>query len=389
MEDREGNIWTGGLNRGMNAYRDAVFQTVSEEDDLSGSRIYRIHEDVEGVLWTIDIEQNLKCVTDGKYDDFFHWSEKIHTLYSNKDGGLLLGGNNGIKIYKNKEWTSLAEDMVVYSVFNDDEERIWINSSNSFNDEPTIKYSTDNGFKVLKDSAGNAIMHATNIIEDRKGCIWISTYGSGVYRSCKGVVNTFSVKNGLSSNTIQSIYEDSDGNIWLGGWGGITLYKDSTFFNFTDKEGLPQSSVFVIVEDDYGNFWCSNSQGIFRVEKKQLINVAAGKQDVVSAVSYDEDDGMKSRECFGGGQPVATKRKDGTIWFPTIRGVAAVDPADLKSNNLPPPVYIEEFIQDGRELKFDKEVRLQPGGDKLEFHYTALSFVKSDKIEFNIYAGRT
>jgi hypothetical protein len=35
---------------------------------------------------------------------------------------------------------------------------------------------------------------------------------------------------------------------------------------------------------------------------------------------------MRSAECNGGFQPAGFKGRDGRLWFPTIAGVATVDP---------------------------------------------------------------
>ena len=43
------------------------------------------------------------------------------------------------------------------------------------------------------------------------------------------------------------------------------------------------------------------------------------------------------------------RREDGKIWFPTLEGVAIVDPNALEINPLPPPVEIESVAVDRRK----------------------------------------
>ena len=54
-----------------------------------------------------------------------------------------------------------------------------------------------------------------------------------------------------------------------------------------------------------------------------------------------------TRECSAGAQPAAIRTRDGRLLFPTIEGLVAVNPGDLKPNTNPPPVVIESVLVDG------------------------------------------
>src|ERR1035437_7623115 len=80
--------------------------------------------------------------------------------------------------------------------------------------------------------------------------------------------------------------------------------------------------------------------------------------------------------------------RDGRLWFATIRGVVAVEPG-IKTNEQPPPVYIEEVLADGRFLGLDNlaasqslSLTVPPGRRGIEIHYTALSFQAPRKNRF-------
>ncbi len=81
---------------------------------------------------------------------------------------------------------------------------------------------------------------------------------------------------------------------------------------------------------------------------------------------------MASSEGNGGHQPAGWKAADGKLWFPTIKGVVAIDPQTL--NRPPLPVIIEEvkldrqrFIQVKRcALSRDKRVWRSISRAKLE-----------------------
>jgi len=91
---------------------------------------------------------------------------------------------------------------------------------------------------------------------------------------------------------------------------------------------------------------------------------------------------MKSKECNGGFQPAAWKGADGRLWFPTVKGVAVVDPDHLRINDLAPPVVIESVIVDGATVDLLEGPRFSSEKEKFEFHFTGLSYNAPEKVRF-------
>ncbi len=139
--------------------------------------------------------------------------------------------------------------------------------------------------------------------------------------------------------------------------------RDGKFQVFGTKDGLLSDVVFQILEDSRENLWVSCNKGIFRVSKHDLDDFAAGKIPRIPCVSYGRADGMKSPECNGGTQPAGWKTRDGRLWFPTIRGVVAIDPQHLATNEVPPPVLVEGVLVDGKPLSASTAEPSPRGGE--------------------------
>jgi signal transduction histidine kinase len=121
---------------------------------------------------------------------------------------------------------------------------------------------------------------------------------------------------------------------------------------------------------------------VFRVGKDALNAFAEGKRRRVEGTVFGRSDGLPSAECNGTIQPAGWKSRDGRLWFPTVKGVAVIDPANIPRTSRVPPVRIERLLLDGREAAMTGMLRVEPGVQRVEIQYTALSFVSPEQVQF-------
>jgi len=126
----------------------------------------------------------------------------------------------------------------------------------------------------------------------------------------------------------------------------------------------------------------SCNKGIFRSYKSDLIAFMSGSVSRIGCSSYGTTDGMVSNECNGRRQPSGWKASDGTLWFPTIKGVAAVDPSSMRPNEMPPPVVIEYFMAGDDIQRRSGEIRLPPRSRRIEIRYAAPTFLAPAAVQF-------
>lgn len=108
-----------------------------------------------------------------------------------------------------------------------------------------------------------------SVLEDRKGNFWFSSVGSGVYYYDGQSFRNFTTKDGLANNRVTDIYEDKTGTVWFSTESGASRYDGKSFRNYrmnegfsflmtTTKEAIPQkdhNDVNSIIEDKTGKFW--------------------------------------------------------------------------------------------------------------------------------------
>ncbi len=69
------------------------------------------------------------------------------------------------------------------------------------------------------------------------------------------IEKTFTQTDGLASNTVLTIFEDSRGNMWFGTREGVTRYDGENFRTFTTEDGLAKNRIGLIFEDRRGMLW--------------------------------------------------------------------------------------------------------------------------------------
>jgi signal transduction histidine kinase len=217
--------------------------------------------------------------------------------------------------------------------------------------------------------------------------------GGGLGRLKEGKLTQFRRSDGLADNFVWSLLAETNGTLWVGTFGGgLCRLREGRFATISAREGLPNNVICHIADDGKGNFWISSYGGIFRVRKEELDRCADGQLKAVNCLVYGKAEGLATLECSGGFQSAGCQTPDGQLWFPTIKGLAVVNPTATKINPLPPPVLIEEFIVDDQPVPLPmpvasgppSAVRMQipPGKYRFEFRYTGLSLVAPEKVRF-------
>ena len=92
-------------------------------------------------------------------------------------------------------------------------------------------------------------------ITDSRGRIWVVTNGGGLALLEQEKYKVFGIKDGLNSNLLNSVVEDSEGNIWLLSQNkNISKYDGKTFTSFPELNGT-MSLGGILSIDKWQNVW--------------------------------------------------------------------------------------------------------------------------------------
>jgi hypothetical protein len=289
--DRNGNLWFGTGSGGVSRYDGKNFKNFTTEHGLANNLVWSIIEDKHGNIW-FGTNDGVSCYNGISFINYTQAQGLIHnavrSIIEDKHGNLWFCTEGGISRF----------------------------DGNNF-----INYSTKDGLP------SNVVISS---LIDKKGNLWFGTRYSGVFchsykntniscqaNTCKHNLNVqsdfdlhkkqiskdflnFSKIHGLNNNTILCIYEDNNGNILFGTYGGgvhqleanqlnnpchLKTCKHNLLFNndfiehtkviskcisnYNNKIG-PSKVINHIAGDSRGNIWFATELGVCCYDKKKF-----------------------------------------------------------------------------------------------------------------------
>ncbi len=392
-EDREGNLWVGTVGGGLNRVKQRKLTTYTTRDGLSHNVVMSLAQDPDGRLW---VGSNCGGLSVRRGENFTPYytsylldNECIWSVLSSADGAIWAGTwGGGLYRLRGKEVVNFpvtrnGTDDAVISLEADSKGDLWVGTMQGglkrFRAEQVVEDLGTNGLPAFP---------ITALQHEAKG-LWIGTGGGGLYFfDGRGPAHPAPGLAGhLPSPFVRTLHRDSSGVLWIGTSGGMARWDGARLASFGRAQGLPDDVISQILEDGLGHLWVGSNRGIFRVSLRELAEVAGGGGvgSRVNVVVYGRAEGLESLECTGGFHPAGLRTRDGRLWFSTVKGLATVDPATVPLNELAPPVVVERVVVDGvaRPLPAPgRSLVLEPGRQRVEFEFTALSLVAPEQNRF-------
>ncbi len=382
-QDPDGDLWAGTVDGGLVQLREGRFSVYTMEDGLPHNFVAAVFEDSQQNLW-LGTNGGLSRLKDGSITTypFPQGRPESGSIAEDRAGNLWFSGNGQLHQLRNGQfvrWTGLPHEPV-RELLGDRAGNLWLGTPGH-----GLTLFREGRFRSFDTRAGLADDEVTALYEGRSGTIWIGTLNGGISRfeAATQRFTSWTVKDGLPGDQVLAFHEDRAGSLWIGtSGGGLRRFKDGRFAAVTVKHGLYDNRTFQILsdtEDDSGALWMSSNRGIFRVSLRELNECAEGRRASVTSFAYGVADGMLSREC-NSASPAGWKTRDGRLWFPTVKGVVAIDPR--QRNIAPSRVAIERVTLDRAPLPLGQPVQIKPGQENLEIEYTGINWSRPQQIRF-------
>jgi signal transduction histidine kinase/DNA-binding response OmpR family regulator len=385
---RDGTLWLATDRRGeLHALRPARIANLSE--GLSSPVVYPVYEDRDGTIWAGGSDLGALAPGASRFRSFPNpagpgyiiraflrdrsgtfWVGTSHGLFTLGPGGLASAGDER------------ARDAVVGALFEDSRGGLWAGSEQGlFHRDPRGAWTW------LRPEDGLPFPWIRVIRETPDGALWMGTNGGGVIRLAGGRFTAITHEQGLASDLVRSLWIAPDGRLWIGTENRGLSRLDPTHpggpvASLGMRQGLASNGIHQMVPDGLGNLWMSSNEGIFRARLEDLNAVADGRLPRLESILYTERDGMAVREANGSVQDAGLRDRQGRIWFPTMGGLARLDPRELLRRTEPPPVHVEGLRLGEEEAPVGASTRLLPSQRSFAIEFTAPSFAAPERQRF-------
>lgn len=397
FEDREGDLWVG-MNSALIRLRDDRFSMYGSSEGLPSDEPVAVHQDRRGGIWVGYHVGGLVAFRPGKFRIYTTRdglpSNEIFSIRDGGDGELLIGTYGGLSRMSAGHFINYTvPDPVgrtsVYDAIEDARGHVWAATPSG-----VYEYDGVQWHHVVRGRSSTSDFVVT-LAKGREGSLWAGTLDNGLWE----VVNPnapndkprlFTTADALLGNQIRSLYQDFDGSLWIGSFGsGLIRFRDGVFTRYAARDGLLSDNISHVEDDEMGSLWLSTTRGICRISKKQLEDFSAGRIRVLTPQNYGTADGLRSAQCApsfpaGGG---GTRTSDGRLWFPTTRGLAAIDPnaagPDAPEGASTPIAHIVEISVDGHAVAASRAARLEPGVAQVQFRYAGIYLSAPDRVRYS------
>ncbi|MBN1118576.1 MAG: hypothetical protein JXA77_15300 [Bacteroidales bacterium] len=367
--DEKDQIWIGTESKGLFKYKKSENLLVNyipnafDSESLSDNFINSLNTDRSGILWIGTGSQGI-CKYD-LYGKEFHHIKAIpdnkNSLSDNAISGIdgnhsdelwvstsdgvnrILFDEKGTPTYKHYYHNPNDENSIIsnntISLVQRKNGDVWVGSNVDIMSRIIPGIQGRNNDAIVK--RYQVLSWTFTLFEDSEGILWGGTWGGGLWRFNDETME-FTYFNhdpenpsSICENIIWAITEDKYKNLWIGGNSkGLSILAASEknkvnpeFINFKFEKGNPRSlssnSIHALYEDKKGTMWIGTSGGLNKVIDNEEFLKYCQEDNKLEFLTYRTKDGLPGDGIIG-----IVEDSQGNIWMSTSNGISKFDFSD-------------------------------------------------------------
>ena len=196
-------------------------------------------------------------------------------IVETQDGFIWIGTEEGLFRYDGTDFEKYERpdslENSVTALFESSEGRLWV----GYKDGQIAYTQYFEQLKLWEIEEGMPSVPITDFSIDKKGYLWIATYGEGVYYHNKKHLYNINTDDDLLGNDIYCLVMDSIGRMWTGTDQGISICQlinnEKRVINLQKQDGLPDDIIRAILPDEEGFCWVGGyDNGFCRIKIKDF-----------------------------------------------------------------------------------------------------------------------
>lgn len=325
-DDKHGMLWVGTQYGGLNVF------------SLKNGKV---SEKIETISNAPEIpDQNIRCLTEDQHKNIWIGTSRGLVVY-------LRNSNRMLNFNANREISGKN----IVSLLADSDDNLWIGTQGDglFRlDLRQIETRRPDDFAFVKiDNLGEfdfSSKTVQSLFQDNSGNIWVGIFGEGLYMighqqqkfiKFKKYINKGS---SLVAASVGGMCKDPEGNLWIGTYGSgiyvksITGRADKTFLAEDRPGAIKDNTVLSALCDSKGNLWFGTyAHGVFKYDKKS---------DKFTPVRYHGAERSGAQDVR-----VLFEDSSGNLWVGTNRG--GLCKIDETNNTYYNPAHFSGILRDG------------------------------------------
>lgn len=299
----DGSVWVGfSGSGGICQIRDGRVIDYGEEDGLGRGRVTALVEDADGVMLAATLDGLFRFV-EGRWQPLTGAkglpAGPVHSLLRDRGGDIWVAQASAVYRRRRLEDQfnrATTTTFLPLGLSEAPEGRIWTT-------DPEFGYAAL--AEVRRAAPASSAPHGRGyrVLHDHRGHLWVATLGRGLwFVPGEGQPpEVIGIRNGLSNDTVRTLFEDRNGDLWVGTTLGLHRFARRRVTPFTNL-----GVVNAVEADPRGGVWVGTTSGLVRLSD-------AGEQ------RYGVADGLPSAQIRA--LHVDAER---TLWVSTEAGLAMV-----------------------------------------------------------------
>ncbi|MGV8961463.1 MAG: diguanylate cyclase [Stenotrophomonas sp.] len=387
LVDREGLVWAGSTD-GLFRVDEGAASGITVADGLSANYVRAVMQTGDGTVW-IGHTEGLDRLQEGRTTRVplrpgRRRDASVLALAAGDDQLWVGTYNDGVLGLdaqgRVRQQVTLpgASQPIVRALLAEADGTMWIGSGDGlyrYREGALRHYGTADGLPALA-------VHA--LYRDPAGVLWIGTSDGMAALDAAGKLQAWHADTGsFPARYVFDFLGDDNGDLWIATDHGLLRRRGPEFQVFDHGNGLPRDKLFRILDDGRGHLWVSSNQGVFRLDRQDLVAVAAGARTQLAVHVVDHTDGMPGSQGNGASSPAGWMTQQGQLLFATSDGVAVIDPARVGNERLhTAPIAVETVSIDGAGQPLLDRYPLPAQVERISVEYAGLGFRAPDKMRY-------
>jgi two-component sensor histidine kinase len=141
----------------------------------------------------------------------------------------------------------------------------------------------------------------------------------------------------------------------------------------SEQDGLNSELVYSIeFAENHKALWIGTNQGVNKLNLKKYLD-----SGIVEIAPFGKQQGFMGVECNSNG---IWEDPDGSIWFGTVSGLVKHEPFNLKRNNVPNTINIENIKLFSEDTLLPDNSKLPSGYNTITFYYRGICLTNPEKV---------